>query len=161
MNTQRMHHPYHPVVKLSFAMSDYEYNILTAGYFSTIVEKLKHSFSKEVSAVSSNYNSTDFDQSNAVQQIKEAIDDSCPIMIAEVFKGGGAHAILAVGYEFCNDELTKIFCLDPGYPIADYSYWNTVIRINDAKGKVYSHTSISDKQMNDIYIDETLRIRKR
>lgn len=130
-------------------------------YFSTIVEKLKHSFSKEVSAVSSNYNSTDFDQSKAVQQIKEAIDDNCPIMIAEVFKGGGAHAILAVGYEFCNDELTKIFCLDPGYPIADYSYWNTVIRINDAKGKVYSHTSISDKQMNDIYIDETLRIRKR
>lgn len=130
-------------------------------YFSTIVDKLRHSFSKMVSATSDNYNSSSSDQAKAVETIKEAIDAGVPIMIAEVFKGGGAHAILVIGYEVRNDKVSKLFCLDPGYQIADYSYWNTVIRLNDAVGKIYSHMSISDKQMTPIYIDETLRITKK
>lgn len=128
-------------------------------YFSTIADKLRKSFAKEVSAVSRNFSNSNCDQQQVKQCIKEAIDDNCSIMIAEVFKGG-AHAILVVGYESYNDELTKIFCLDSGYPIADYSYWNTVIRLNDTNGKVYCHTSISDKQINPIYIGETLIITK-
>lgn len=130
-------------------------------YFSTIVDKLRHSFSKMVSATSDNYNSSSSDQAKAVETIKEAIDAGVPIMIAEVFKGGGAHAILVIGYEVRNDKVSKLFCLDPGYQIADYSYWNTVIRLNDAVGKIYPHMSISDKQMTQIYIDETLRITKK
>lgn len=130
-------------------------------YFSTLVDKLRHSFSKMVFAVSDSYNSSVSDQSKAIKTVKEAIDANTPIMIAEVFKGGGAHAILVVGYELRNDKVSKLFCLDPGYPIADYSYWNTVIRLNDVIGNTYSHTSISDKQMIPIYIDETLRITKR
>lgn len=130
-------------------------------YFSTIEDKLRHSFSKEVSAVSSNFNSSAEEQSKAIQVITEAIDANAPIMIAEVFKGGGAHAILVVGYELRNGKVVKLFCLDPAYPITDYSYWNTIIRLNDEIGKTYLHISISDKQMSNIYIDEILKIIKR
>lgn len=51
-------------------------------------------------------------------------------MIAETFCDG-AHAMLAIGYEVQNETVTKIFCLDPGNMISDYSYWNAVIRLNE------------------------------
>lgn len=130
-------------------------------YFSNIVDKLQHSFSKMVFAASDTYNSSTSDQSKAIKTVKEAIDENTPIMIAEVFKGGGAHAILVIGYEIRNDKVSKLFCLDPGCQIADCAYWNTVIRLNDVAGSIYSHTSISDKHISSIYIDETLKITKR
>lgn len=129
-------------------------------YFSTIEEKLKKSFAKIVIPKAVQYESGRDHQQVVIRTIKESLEEDAPIMIAVVFKGG-AHAILAVGYEERNGAISKFFCLDPGCEISNYSYWNTVIRINDNPSCKYSHVFISDGKNMDVYIDETLKITKK
>lgn len=97
-----------------------------------------------------------------LSDVRKSLDSNEPIMIAEVFKHGGAHAVLAIGYEENNNEITKLFCLDPGSHIPSNAYWNTVIITNQNSNSKYSHISIdSDNRCSDVYVDETLIIQKK
>ena len=101
-------------------------------------------------------------QQKMLSAIRQSLDCDEPIMIAEVFKQGGAHAILAIGYEERNNEITKLFCLDPGSAIPCNAYWNMVIIINQNPNSKYSHISIdSDNRSSDVYVDETLIIKRK
>lgn len=72
-----------------------------------------------------------FDKTESNNYIKENIEKSLPIMVSTLFKGGGAHALVAVGFEKNEkDVITKIYCLDPGYPAPQNTYWNVVINLN-------------------------------
>ena len=52
-----------------------------------------------------------------VELISDYIYDNIPVIISVVFENKTAHALLAVGIEVdSNEEITKIYCLDPGYP---------------------------------------------
>ena len=125
-----------------------------------ITDKLRHSFTKEVKSTASKYDSCNDKQTLAVDTIKKSIDEDNSIMIAETFCDG-AHAMLAIGYEVQNETLTKIFCLDPGNMISDYSYWNAVIRLNERTNSKYRHICISKDNCTDVYISETLKITKK
>ena len=60
-----------------------------------------------------------------VELISDYIYDNIPVIISVVFENKTAHALLAVGIEVdSNEEITKIYCLDPGYPSPRYSSWN-------------------------------------
>lgn len=101
--------------------------------FDRIEEKLNHSFRKNVSVSSSMFDA---------KIVKDNIDNGSPVMLG-ISWGKEGHAVLAIGYEESEkNELTKLFCLDPGYDIGACSYWNMVIRLNDAPERKYCHTCI-------------------
>ena len=102
-------------------------------YFSEIKEKLSHSFAKEVMSSVRQYATSVSDQASYVEELKKAIDDNLPLVTAIAFRGG-AHAILAIGYEGQEGVIRKVFCLDPGYTISQTSLWNSVITLNERKG---------------------------
>ena len=131
-------------------------------YFTEIESKLQHSFAKTVTSHAEQYDATAKGQQKMLSAIRQSLDCDEPIMIAEVFKQGGAHAILAIGYEERNNEITKLFCLDPGSAIPCNAYWNMVIIINQNPNSKYSHISIdSDNRSSDVYVDETLIIKRK
>ncbi|MCA4572235.1 C39 family peptidase [Bacteroides xylanisolvens] len=128
-------------------------------YFSEIKEKLSRSFAKEVVSSAQQYTASLSDQALFVEELKDAIDDNLPLVTAISFRGG-AHAILAIGYEERNGGVAKIYCLDPGYLISQTSLWNSVIILNKGKGK-YNHQYITDKDDDNVFISETLKIKKK
>jgi hypothetical protein len=67
-------------------------------YFSEIKEKLSHSFAKEVTSSPLQYTASLSDQTSFVEELRTAIDSDTPLITALSFKGG-AHAVLAIGYE--------------------------------------------------------------
>ncbi len=128
-------------------------------YFSEIKEKLSHSFAKEVTSSPLQYTASLSDQTSFVEELRTAIDSDTPLITVLSFKGG-AHAVLAIGYEEQKDGVKKIFCLDPSYAISPTSFWNGVIILNEGKGK-YSHQYITDKDEKYINVSESLNIKKK
>lgn len=100
-------------------------------------------------------------ESQTIERIKENIDRGNPIMISAQFSGG-AHAMLAIGYEFDDSGIFNIFCLDPGFDCPPTSYWNAVIALNQGSGKKYPHEWIAHHKdySKNIYLGETLIIDK-
>ena len=128
-------------------------------YFSEIKEKLSHSFAKEVTSSALQYTASLSDQTSFVEELRSAIDSDTPLITALSFKGR-THAVLAIGYEEQKDVVKKIFCLDPSYAISPTSFWNGVIILNEGKGK-YSHLYITDKDDDNVFISETLKIKRK
>lgn len=128
-------------------------------YFSEIKEKLSHSFAKEVMSSVRQYATSVSDQASYVEELKIAIDDNLPLVTAITFRGG-AHAILAIGYEEQEGVIRKIFCLDPGYTINQTSLWNSVITLNERKG-MYCHQYITDNDDKNVFVSETLKIERK
>ena len=128
-------------------------------YFSEIKEKLSHSFAKEVMSSVRQYATSVSDQASYVEELKKAIDDNLPLVTAIAFRGG-AHAILAIGYEGQEGVIRKVFCLDPGYTISQTSLWNSVITLNERKG-MYCHQYITDKDNKNVFVSETLKIERK
>ena len=126
-------------------------------YFTEIRDKLSHSFAKIVKSHTEKYSNAQAEQGKYVENVKCCINQELPLMTAISFRGG-THAILAIGYEEIDGNLTKIFCLDPDFAINNSSYWNAVIRINDSTNKVFGHSYITDKWCTDVCISESLKI---
>ena len=128
-------------------------------YFSEIKEKLSHSFAIEVTSSALQYTASLSDQTSFVEELSTAIDNDTPLITALSFKGG-AHAVLAIGYEEQKNVVKKIFCLDPSYAISPTSFWNGVIILNEGKGK-YCHQYITDKDDYNVFVDESLKIKQK
>lgn len=128
-------------------------------YFSEIKEKLSHSFAKEVMSSARQYMISQSAQASYVEELKKGIDDNLPLVTAITFKGG-AHAILAIGYEEEEGVIRKIFCLDPGHAISQTALWNSVIILNEGKG-MYCHQYITDKDDENVFVSETLKIERK
>lgn len=68
-----------------------------------------------------------------LEQIKHYIDLSIPVVVSVDWKDENlGHAMLAIGYEQNGDEIEKVFCLDPGHPSPEFSYWNCFIKTNNS-----------------------------
>jgi len=121
--------------------------------FDQIEEKLNHSFRKKVSIESYMFDA---------KVVKDNIDNGFPVMLG-ISWGKEGHAVLVIGYEESEKtELTKLFCLDPGYGIDNCSYWNMVIRLNDAPLRKYSHTCIPcGGNYSHILLEDMLLVRKK
>jgi hypothetical protein len=100
---------------------------------------------------------------NIIENIKNNIENNQPILISISYKGGGTHALVAIGVECdSNDEPTKILCLDPGYPTPKFTYWNSVIDLKPSNGKVYPHKNITEYGNTQyIKLDDILIISKK
>lgn len=102
------------------------------------LQKIVNRYLYEKVSANSNYAESDY-----LQVIKDSIDNDNPIMIAVSYKGG-AHALLAIGYEADNKGLFNIFCLDPAYKRPTTTYWNSVICLDCFTGSTYRHQWLWD-----------------
>ena len=123
--------------------------------YDNIQEMLQRSFAKKISI---QYHDTD-----VVENIRINIENDKPVLISISYKGGGSHALVAIGIECdANDKLTKILCLDPGYPTPKFTYWNSVINIDPTNGKVYPYRNITESgSTHNVRLDDILIISKK
>lgn len=123
--------------------------------YDNIKEMLERTYSKQISVVHK--------EGNSIENIQEQIENNQPVLISFGFKGGGAHALVAVGFE-CDEKSnkpTKILCLDPGYPTPKFTYWNSVIDLTEYEGK-YNYRNITESgECNYIQLQDILIISKR
>lgn len=98
-------------------------------YFSQLKRMLNKASVESIVASSFDESSEEYKNDGFINQIQNTLDIDTPIMIGIDYKGGGGHAVLAIGYETDKDGLLNIFCLDPGYDCNPTSYWNMVITL--------------------------------
>jgi hypothetical protein len=107
--------------------------------YDNIKDMLQRSFSKTVSS-----KHIDYLDNKIVETLKKQIDANQPILFSIAFKGGGNHALVAIGMEYDEkNEPTKILCLDPGYATPKFTYWNSVIDLKPFTGK-YNFRNITE-----------------
>ena len=96
-----------------------------------------------------------------VELISDYIYDNIPVIISVVFENETAHALLAVGIEVdSNEEITKIYCLDPGYPSPRYSSWNCFIDVSKETKSDYPFYCVCEDGYSKVSLDDMLIIDK-
>lgn len=96
-----------------------------------------------------------------VELISDYIYDNIPVIISVVFENKTAHALLAVGIEVdSNEEITKIYCLDPGYPSPRYSSWNCFIDVSKETKSDYPFYCVCEDGYSKVSLDDMLIIDK-
>ena len=96
-----------------------------------------------------------------VELISDYIYDNIPVIISVVFENKTAHALLAVGIEVdSNEEITKIYCLDPGYPAPRYSSWNCFIDVSKETKSDYPFYCVCEDGYSKVSLDDMLIIDK-
>ena len=99
--------------------------------------------------------------SGRVELISDYIYDNIPVIISVVFENKTAHALLAVGIEVdSNEEITKIYCLDPGYPSPRYSSWNCFIDVSKETKSDYPFYCVCEDGYSKVSLDDMLIIDK-
>lgn len=96
-----------------------------------------------------------------VELISDYIYDNIPVIISVVFENETAHALLAVGIEVdSNEEIRKIYCLDPGYPSPRYSSWNCFIDVSKETKSDYPFYCVCEDGYSKVSLDDMLIIDK-
>ena len=96
-----------------------------------------------------------------VELISDYIYDNIPVIISVVFDNKTAHALLAVGIEVdSNEAITKIYCLDPGYPSPRYSSWNCFIDVSKETKSDYPFYCVCEDGYSKVSLDDMLIIDK-
>lgn len=98
-----------------------------------------------------------------INLISKYIKDNSPVIISVMFPNGddeeGGHALLAIGVEYNPDEsVTKILCLDPGYPSPRYAPWNCFIDVSKDANKDYPFNCVSESTHYKVRLDDMLII---
>lgn len=132
-----------PINSLFKALFDNK-GLVRKGFFYTKLQPIINRHISEIVTAKAHENLEDDDILNS---IKDYIDNENPIMISVQYSGG-AHAMLAVGYEATDDGIVNIFCLDPAYDCSPTSYWNAVIALNENQSKKYPHKWITNNPIN-------------
>ncbi|MCH5227942.1 MAG: C39 family peptidase [Muribaculaceae bacterium] len=82
---------------------------------------------------------------NLIEEIKNTLDNNLPVILGINYQTGGGHAVVAIGYEFDQEGMYNIFCLDPGFGRNRTSYWNMVISLDIyRRNKIYKHEYFSN-----------------
>ncbi len=103
------------------------------------------------------------DELEIIQLIDNKINDDLPVVISCEFSGG-AHALLAVGMEYDeNNDPCKILCLDPDTTAPNVNYYNSVIVLNVREKGEYRHDyfNTKDNTIARVGLQEILIITKR
>ncbi len=100
-------------------------------------------------------------QDDIVEQVAYLIDNDITPIISIAWKDG-AHALLAVGYEYDDDNIiTNILCLDPSAESPKVCAWNCYINVSKEIGNLpYRYVSISDKGYK-VKLNDFLVLKKR
>lgn len=116
---------------------NYQGMVRTGYYLETLQEDLIHVFKSKVHV--------DYYDKDILSNIRTTLDNDIPIEITISYKRKGGHAIAVIGYKQEKDS-TLLFCLDPGYPMQEGTYWNNVIIVNGLKAEGYNCYDIMSKR---------------
>ena len=117
--------------------------------YTKIRKMLLESFGKKV--VCTHYASND--ELKTLDTIESTIKSKIPAIISVSFKGGGAHALLAVGYEKEGDDIKSILCLDPSGQRVGNRRWNATIELHFDGRATYRHNYEGQKvSLDDILV---------
>ena len=97
-----------------------------------------------------------------MKNIVSIIDEGLPVIIS-ISNNYMCHAMLAVGYEKEEDEVSRVFCLDPsGDYIHGRKRWNAIIDVNMTRKNVFIYESVLEgkKQRPFVDLDDILILRK-
>ena len=84
------------------------------------------------------------DSESLLSIIEDHINSENPVLISVEYSGG-AHALVAVGLEYNEQEkITKILCIDPSFDPPKLTYWNSVIDVDKPEIKGYKYTWLNN-----------------
>ena len=90
--------------------------------------------------------------------IKDCVENDRPVVIS-VHNDNMNHGIVVIGIEYDNnDKVTKLLCLDPGFSIADTSYWNCIIDVSRKRSGQYPYWYITTDIKSKVEILEIITI---
>lgn len=119
-----------------------KHGLIRGGFkFSNLKKLINLSFGEKVTVKSYDEEHQGFE--GLIDIISNALQNNLPIIIGIDYPGGGGHAILAIGYEYDEEGIFNIFCLDPGIDANPSSYWNTVICLDFYKNRHYRDLSLT------------------
>ena len=96
-----------------------------------------------------------------VFEFTEYIDKNVPIVLGVSWNRTEGHAVLCIGYEVDEKEnITKIYCLNPGTPPSKISPWNAYIEIPLLTAGKYPHVFVSDDRSSICRIDDYIILEK-
>lgn len=102
-------------------------------------------------------------QDTIVQLIADLIEEDITPVISVDWKLGGAHALLAVGFESDDEDMiTKILCLDPGADSPEVSSWNCYLEVTTTDTEypikhVAIRTGVKYCKLGDLLIIERIK----
>lgn len=91
-------------------------------------------------------------------KIKEQLDAGLPVLLRyNLPNKNSGHAVVAIGYTM-NDDMLRLYCLDPSSNLSWSSIWNNVIDVNmdknDEQCSDYNHLTESKVDVNGILLIE-------
>lgn len=107
---------------------------------------------KELLKTKDEKNSPYLSKDDLIEFVAGEIDKNWPVEIAFRYRSGGGHAVLAVGYERKNGEITSLYCFDPGYEAPQKTDYNVEIKLSKNGRKIQHHMRMN----RDVVIDEAL-----
>lgn len=132
-------------------------------FFKDLANKLNECFkSKATASVKNAFDekASSKKKQELVKSIMETIDAGHPVEIGITRKQGTGHAVVAIGYTFYYSDV-RLFCLDPGYDLAQTAFWNTIIDISYSEPvkAIYSDKYFTpDGNLEKVIVDEILTI---
>ena len=72
--------------------------------------------------------------------------------------GTNGHAVVAIGYQDDRDK-TKLFCIDPSYPMDECQIWNNILEIDKSSKAKYN--CLNYKEGFKVDVDEILYFLKK
>ena len=135
----------HFLEKQGMVVNGYELKVLQ--------EELQSAFKKKVDTVYYHREDTD-----AIDEIINCIDDNHPIEICFSRKRNYGHAIVVIGYQKVNNNI-RLYCLDPGYPIDECQLWNNILEIDKASTAKFNCYNF--RENSQVMIEEILYFLKK
>lgn len=118
--------------------------------FYKIKRMLKEGFGNVVDVEHTNTKSPSID---TLENIVSVIQEGIPVVIS-VWNNNLNHAMLAVGYEKENGNVTRVFCLDPsGDYIRGRQRWNATINVNKNRKNMFIYQSVFEGEKSNQYVD--------
>ncbi len=103
-------------------------------------------------------------QKEVIPLITKQLKRDLPVIISIVYDDGCGHALLCVGFESIDHEVTKLFCLDPSSQKLKNSYWNTVIDLQPNTNRIkypFHYISTDFNSSEDIGLEDILIVTPR
>ena len=118
--------------------------------FYKIKRMLKDGFGNVVDVEHTNTKSPSLE---TLENIVSVIQEGIPVVIS-ISNNNLSHAMLAVGYEKENENVTRVFCLDPsGDYIRGRQRWNATIDVNINRKNMFIYQSVLEGEKRNQYVD--------
>lgn len=118
--------------------------------FYKIKRMLNEGFGNVVDVQHTNTKSSGMDSLNNIVSV---INEGLPVVIS-ISNSRLSHAMLAIGYEKENDDVTRLFCLDPSGDYINGGYrWNATIDINTNRKNIFSYQSVLEGKKSSQFVD--------